>query len=99
MLKSGCLRYGDWQANSTGEEITNYISMNTIYPYIRDRLREKFSKSGEILFVNLFKKDNFNIQELEIIKYLYFEILTKIKICDNACGSGSFLIAAGNVLL
>ncbi|MGC8979033.1 Eco57I restriction-modification methylase domain-containing protein, partial [Caldisericum sp.] len=53
----------------------------------------------EILFNNLFKKNNFNKQELEIIKYLYFEILIKIKICDNACGSGSFLIAAGDMLL
>ena len=95
------LRYGRKKIGAyyTPEEITNYISMNTIYPYIRDRLREKFSKSGEILLDNLFKKDNFNRLELKIIKYLYFEILTKIKICDNACGSGSFLIAAGNVLL
>ncbi|HIQ49677.1 MAG TPA: hypothetical protein EYH56_00615, partial [Nanoarchaeota archaeon] len=95
------LRYGRKKIGAyyTPEEITNYISMNTIYPYIKDKLKEKFGKNGEALLNNLFKKNNFNKKELEIIKYLYFEILTKIKICDNACGSGSFLIAAGDVLL
>jgi len=95
------LRYGRKKIGAyyTPEEITNYISMNTIYPCIRDKLKEKFGKDGEVLLDNLFKKDNFNKQELEIVKRLYFEILTKIKICDNACGSGSFLIAAGDVLL
>jgi len=95
------LRYGRKKIGAyyTPEEITNYISMNTIYPYIRDKLKEKFSREGKILLDNLFKKDKFNEKELKIIKYLYFEILTKMKICDNACGSGSFLIAAGDILL
>jgi len=95
------LRYGRRKIGAyyTPEEITNYISMNTIYPYIRDKLKERFGKSGEVLLDNLFKKKDFGKQELEIIRHLYFEILTKIKICDNACGSGSFLIAAGDVLL
>ncbi|MBU5690154.1 MAG: Eco57I restriction-modification methylase domain-containing protein [Candidatus Aenigmatarchaeota archaeon] len=83
----------------TPEKITKYISKNTIYPYIQDRLKEKFGDDGKILLKELFKKNNFNKKELEIIRYLYFEILRKIKICDNACGSGSFLIAAGNILL
>jgi len=95
------LRYGRKKIGAyyTPEEITKYISMNTIYPYIRDRLKDKFSDVGESLFNNLFEKDNFSKEELAIVKYLYFEILTKVKICDNACGSGSFLIAAGDVLL
>jgi hypothetical protein len=83
----------------TPEEITNYISMKTIYPYIRDKLKDKFGNVGESLLKNLFQKNSFSKEELAIVKYLYFEILTKIKICDNACGSGSFLIAAGEVLL
>jgi len=95
------LRYGRKKIGAyyTPEEITNYISMNTIYPYIRDRLKNKFGNVGESLFNDLFKKENFTKEELAIIKYLYFEVLAKIKICDNACGSGSFLIAAGDVLL
>jgi hypothetical protein len=95
------LRYGRKKIGAyyTPEEITNYISMNTICPYIRDRLKYKFGNVGESLFNDLFKKENFSKEELAIVKYLYFEVLTKINICDNACGSGSFLIAAGDVLL
>jgi hypothetical protein len=95
------LRYGRKKIGAyyTPEEITNYISVNTIYPYIRERLKDKFGNIGESLIDDLFKKNSFNKEELAIVKYLYFEILTKIRICDNACGSGSFLIAAGNVLL
>ena len=81
----------------TPEEITNYISRNTIYPCIRGKLKEKFGRQA--IIDNLFKKDGFNEKELGIIRHLYFEILTKMKICDDACGSGSFLIAAGDVLL
>ncbi|MEM5832217.1 MAG: Eco57I restriction-modification methylase domain-containing protein [Candidatus Aenigmatarchaeota archaeon] len=95
-LRAGRKKIG---AYYTPEEITNYISMNTIYPYIKDRLKDKFGRTGEKIISDLFEKNNFDKKELEIIKYLYLEILTKIKICDNACGSGSFLIAAGNVLL
>ncbi|MBW9220270.1 hypothetical protein KKP89_02445 [Methanothermococcus sp. SCGC AD-155-N22] len=95
------LRYGRKKIGAyyTPEEITNYISMNTIYPYIRDRLRERFKGDGETLLDNLFSKDSFSGEELEIVKYLYFEVLRKLKICDNACGSGSFLIAVGDILL
>lgn len=95
------LRYGRKKIGAyyTPEEITNYISMNTIYPYIQDRIYEKFKIKYKNLQEGLLKKKSFIKKELEIIKYLYFEILTKMKICDNACGSGSFLIAAGDVLL
>jgi hypothetical protein len=82
----------------TPEEITNYVARNTIYPCIRDKLKEKFGKQGVKLLRDLFERDTFS-DELGMIKSLYFEILTQIKICDNACGSGSFLIAAGEVLL
>jgi len=95
------LRYGRKKIGAyyTPEEITNYISVNTIYPYIKDTLKEKFGEKGVILFKKLFEKEDFSKSDLEIIKYLYFGVLAKIKICDNACGSGSFLIAAGEVLL
>lgn len=95
-LREGRKKIG---AYYTPEEITNYISKNTIFPYIKDRLKEKFGEEGKKFFKEFFKKNVLNHKELEILKYLYFEILTKIKICDNACGSGSFLIAAGDLLL
>ncbi len=102
-LKAGRKRIG---AYYTPEEITNYISKNTIFPFIKDRLEERFGQKGRAFFEKesekyIFHKGKkrYSPEELKIIKYLYFEILTKLKICDNACGSGSFLIAAGDILL
>lgn len=83
----------------TPEEITNYISMNTIYPYITDRINERFGTNFRNIWRELIDKPKYTKKDLEILKYLYFEVLGKLRICDNACGSGSFLIAAGNVLL
>ena len=95
------LRYGRKKIGAyyTPEEITNYISRNTIYPYLEKRLKEKSDAKGETIINSLLRRDKLNEQELRNIKYLYFEVLTKIKICDDACGSGSFLIAAGDALL
>jgi len=86
----------------TPEEITRYISENTIYPYIKDNLNAKFGRRYAETwekFQEKWKNEKPNDVDLEITKYLYFEVLEKLKVCDNACGSGSFLIAAGEVLL
>ena len=99
------LRYGRKKIGAyyTPEEITSYISKNTIFPYLRDKMKEKFGEKGEKLISdensNIFNRDDFDKDEIEMIKYLYFDVLSKIKILDNACGSGSFLIAAGKILL
>jgi len=100
-LKQGRKKIG---AYYTPEEITNYISMNTIYPYITDRINERFKRRyrniwKELLNKEKLTKERLTEEEAEIVKFLYFEVLTKLRICDNACGSGSFLIAAGKVLL
>lgn len=83
----------------TPEEITSYISMNTIYPYIQDRIKEKFGVEYEKIFKQLLDKTEHTQEETEIIKYIYFDILKNLKICDNACGSGAFLIAAQQILM
>ena len=48
------LRYGRKKIGAyyTPEEITNYISKNTIFPFIKDRLEEKFGKKGRGLLVS-----------------------------------------------
>ncbi|WP_423793456.1 Eco57I restriction-modification methylase domain-containing protein (plasmid) [Methanocaldococcus indicus] len=79
----------------TPEEITSYISVNTIIPYLFDKLGVK--EYNEILnpkvafdeFVEHASKD-------ELKKAL--EILNEIKVLDPACGSGHFLVSAGNLL-
>jgi hypothetical protein len=98
-LKAGRRKIG---AYYTPEEITNYISTNTIYPYIENRLKEDFGNEYKKTWDKLFGKTEYeklNDFDLKVAKYLYFEVLRELKICDNACGSGSFLIAAGEVLL
>lgn len=100
-LKLGRKKIG---AYYTPEEITNYISKKTIDPCITDRINERFKRRyrniwNELLYKEKVTKERLTGEEVEIVKFLYFEVLTKLRICDNACGSGSFLIAAGEVLL
>jgi hypothetical protein len=86
----------------TPEEITNYISTMTIYPYIVDKLEKKFGTRYKTTWEKLTEVNPSNKKEdfdSEVLKFLFFEVLENIKICDNACGSGSFLIAAGETLL
>ncbi len=76
----------------TPEQITNYISRNTIWPFIKDKLKinEKYLDFDD------FYKHNFRNKRL--LKKILKE-LKNITICDNACGSGSFLMAASEILL
>ncbi|PKP60095.1 MAG: hypothetical protein CVT89_00455 [Candidatus Altiarchaeales archaeon HGW-Altiarchaeales-2] len=87
----------------TPEEITNYISMNTIYPYITDRINEKFGTKYRYIYDELLKKKDqkkdHGRREIEMIRFLYFDVLKKLTILDNACGSGAFLVAALYVLI
>ncbi|WP_421078095.1 DNA methyltransferase [Methanothermococcus sp. Ax23] len=73
----------------TPEEITKYISENTITPYLFDRLKvsEKYDDFNEFV-------DNGTPELLK--KSL--EVLNDIKILDPACGSGHFLVCAGELL-
>ena len=95
-LRAGRKKIG---AYYTPAEITNYISMNTIYPYITDKINKEFNTNYKNIWDELLNKEKLTKKEVEIVKFLYFSILKELKICDNACGSGSFLIAAGDILL
>lgn len=98
-LKAGRKSIG---AYYTPDDITNYISINTLYPYVKDRLKEDFGNEGIETWEKVIEegeKRKIDDSDLKILKCIYFEILKEIKICDNACGSGSFLISAGEVLL
>jgi len=86
----------------TPDTITNYISENAIKPLIKGKIVDKFGEKYEELVDRIFSDDKNitnNKEEIQVIKYIYFNILKKIKVCDNACGSGSFLLAAGKILL
>ncbi len=83
----------------TPSEITEYISKNTIYPYIMDRLNERFGTNYRNITYGLLDKKNLTEKEINIITELYFNILKELKVLDNACGSGAFLMAAHRILL
>lgn len=71
----------------TPEEITDYICKNTIYPYLLDNLGNKYKDINEFL-------EKATISDIK--KAL--KVLDEIKVLDPACGSGAFLLKAGEVL-
>ncbi len=72
----------------TPESITDYISNNTIIPYLLDKLGNKYVSFDELI-ESKSKKDM-----KDAVK-----ILDEIKVLDPACGSGAFLIKASEVML
>ena len=83
----------------TPKSITKYISENTIYPFIIDKTNEYLKtergyKEGDLLT---------DIEELFILaettlNAVWNTVILKIRVLDNACGSGAFLLAAANIL-
>jgi hypothetical protein len=83
----------------TPKQITKYISENTIYPCIIDRTNEILKTEKGYKDTELIK----DIEELFILpattlKEIWNKIIQKIRVLDNACGSGAFLLAAANIL-
>ncbi len=76
----------------TPEEITTYISKNTIEPYLVDIINEKYNKNLKSI------DDVIETNNKEILLDL-FEKLKEIKILDPAVGSAHFLESVIDVLL
>ncbi|MCD6496017.1 MAG: Eco57I restriction-modification methylase domain-containing protein [Candidatus Aenigmarchaeota archaeon] len=83
----------------TPKTITTYISKNTIHPVIVKKvnklLKEKGYKDSELL------KDIEEVYRLResTLGEVFSKIILNLRVCDNACGSGAFLLAAADVLL
>ena len=83
----------------TPKSITKYLSENTIYPCI-------IEKTNEILKTEKGYKDTELIKDIEelfilpatTLKEIWEKIILKLRVLDNACGSGAFLLAAANIL-
>lgn len=85
-LKKGNKKIG---AYYTPEHVTDFISRNTIKPFLYD----KFGINAETNFDDFIRNlDSEGLNEA-------FKALDEITICDPACGSGAFLIKAGELLL
>ncbi|MGE5533340.1 MAG: Eco57I restriction-modification methylase domain-containing protein [Bacillota bacterium] len=71
----------------TPEIITDYISINTITPYLLEKIGDKHATFEDLIGQ---KNKSKNKEALRILE--------SIKILDPACGSGAFLIKAAEVL-
>ena len=80
----------------TPEELTDYMTENTIYPYILEKINSRFPK---ILPIKKISDIDFLLKKVEIYNYILNELIQDIKICDPACGSGAFLKKAADKLL
>ncbi len=83
----------------TPRQITRYISESTIYPYIIDR-------TNEFLKTKKGYKENELIEDIEklfilpatTLEEIWKEVIQELRVLDNACGSGAFLLAAADIL-
>ncbi len=83
----------------TPKAITRYISENTIYPFIIDRANEFLMKEKGYKETELIKDiDRLFILPAPTLEEIWNNIIHEIRVLDNACGSGAFLLAAGNLL-
>jgi hypothetical protein len=91
----------------TKEDITEYISKNTIIPFVFDKMRRNgfeapnptpMITNNEDIISEVGKYVE-NINSYEEIKFLYKNVLLEISVLDPSVGSGAFLFSALNILL
>jgi hypothetical protein len=83
----------------TPKEITRYIAENTIYPNIIEKVNEfLIKKKGYKKSETIKKIDELFILRETTLSEIWTKIILKLSVCDNACGSGAFLLAAANIL-
>jgi hypothetical protein len=83
----------------TPKFVTKYISEKTIYPCI-------IEKTNEFLKTEKNYKETELITDIEqlldladtTLREIWNKIILKVRVLDNACGSGAFLLAAANIL-
>lgn len=91
----------------TKEDITEYISKNTIIPFILDKMKRNgfnapdpnpmITNNEDIIEqMNSYVE---NITSYKEVKFLYKDVLLELSILDPSVGSGAFLFAGLNILL
>ncbi|HUV02587.1 MAG TPA: DNA methyltransferase [Desulfobacteria bacterium] len=83
----------------TPKFVTKYISENTIYPCLIEKTNEFLKTEKGYKETELIE----NIEQLSdladtTLKEIWNKIILKVRVLDNACGSGAFLLAAANIL-
>jgi Eco57I restriction-modification methylase len=91
----------------TKEDITEYISKNTIIPFILDKMKANgfdapdpnpMITNNEEIIGNIGNYVD-TITDYNEIKFLYKDVLLELSVLDPAVGSGAFLFSALNILL
>lgn len=92
ITKAGDLKIGNKEIGAyyTPEEITDYISKNTLLPFLKDKIKfeAQLNNFDDLISEN---KDKNYLDKLN-------KTLREIKILDPACGSGAFLMASADLL-
>nr|MDO8109121.1 Eco57I restriction-modification methylase domain-containing protein [Candidatus Sigynarchaeota archaeon] len=83
----------------TPDHISNGIARKCIATIATDRVNRRFKTSYASFVDQVLKKKRLSPDELDQVSCLYFDVLLPLTICDDACGSGAFLVAAENVLV
>lgn len=83
----------------TPKEITKYIAENTIYPVLLEKVNKFLKEEKGYRDTELLKDiEDLFILPATTLNDIWLDIVLKLTICDNACGSGAFLLAAANIL-
>ncbi len=80
----------------TPDVVTSYLSEQTVLPYFEKKIQSKFNKKFSSLS-EIFEPKDKN-PDLEVLFYIIDEIFPNLKILDNSCGTGNFLLAYLNLL-
>ena len=91
----------------TKEDITEYISKNTIIPFILDKMKSNgfTAPDPNPMITNnediIEQMSNYveGITNYKEVKFLYKDVLLELTVLDPSVGSGAFLFAALNILL
>lgn len=91
----------------TKEDITEYISKNTIIPFIFDKMSANGFNAPDPNPLITNNEDiigavgNYieQIDDYKELKYLYKDVLLELSVLDPSVGSGAFLFSALNILL
>ena len=82
----------------TPDHVTTYIARECIAKLATDRVNAQFKDTHEN-FIDIIGKESLTVDELKRVVWFREEVLHDITICDNACGSGAFLLAAEKILV
>nr|MDO8118126.1 TaqI-like C-terminal specificity domain-containing protein [Candidatus Sigynarchaeota archaeon] len=81
----------------TPDHVTMRIARACISRHVTHLVNEQF-KTRYVDFLDTITKDGFDSTESLHVAWAREHVLDNISICDNACGSGAFLVAAERVL-